>query len=70
MQELAIPSSWGLTNKLEHHSGGDYANCVARGSPNSIINEKDSDKALSLQTETGNAAWLRRGCGVVEGVRL
>ena len=51
--------------KQEHHSGGDYADCVTQGSPNSIIIEKGSDKGLSLQRETGNEAWLWRGCGAV-----
>ena len=49
--------------KGTRHTNGDYADCVAQGSPNSIIIEKGErermksvDKGLSgrLQTETGN----------------
>ena len=58
--------------KLELHSDGDYAD-----SPNSIIIEKGesermkgSDMDLSLLTETGNEAWLRRGRGAVVRIHL
>ena len=42
--------------ELEDHLDGDYADCVAQGSPNSIIIYKGL--SVHLQTETGNESTV------------